>query len=126
MAGYMLAIAALAFCLFALGYGARIYSRHMTRVVTMSESLRQAMMRDKERCEERCREYEATIIQLRADREELIRQHSFAREEFLQEAREREMIQVRLMAELEEMRTKVTVLHAELDQIRAGTRSNPR
>ena len=124
--GYVMATIALAFTLWVLAYGARSYSRHMTSVVTMSESLRKSMLEEKERCEERCRECERTIAQLRHDREVLIRDHSQAREEFLQEARERETIQVRLMDELEAMKVTCGALKAELDAIRAGTRSEQR
>jgi SMC interacting uncharacterized protein involved in chromosome segregation len=94
----------------------------MQNVVTMSENLRAAMRLDMEKCEEECRRKDDIIERLREDRDELIRQHSRAREEFLQEAREREHIQTGLLQELEQMRAKMTAVHAELDAIRSGTR----
>lgn len=126
MSGYVLAIAALAFTLFALGYGVRSYNRSLTSVVKMSEDLREAMRLEKAECERECRRLREINEQLQREKEELIRQHSFAREEFLQEARERELMHGRLLQQLEAMSTKAQALSVELDAIRAGTRQEPR
>lgn len=74
-------------------------------VVTMSEGLREAMRLEKMECEKECSRLREINQQLLRDRDELIRQHTMARQQFLEEARE----QREMAAQLRDMHQRAMV-----------------
>lgn len=127
--GYVIAMVGFSVFGFILAMWARSSQRSfaasqqsMKNVLEMGEGLREAMRKEKAECERECSRLRAINEQLLRDREELIRQHTRARQQFLDEAREqREMHQramqeeQRLREELASMVHTVSILTAKLD-----------
>lgn len=115
MAGWLMAIGAFSLCAWLIGSMAKAHHRNTRSVLEMSESLRKTMLREKEKCEEECRAKDRII-------RELNEQHSFARQQFLDEAREREAINRQLRAEVDTLAARVRELTVEVEALRGQNR----